>query len=291
MEIRQECARIVVTEPLLPLEDIERSLLKTYRKDVWAKFIKAIKNYNLIEPGDKVAVGISGGKDSLLMAKLFQQLHRYSDIPFDVVYLAMDPGFAKINLELLETNCKYLNIPLVIKKSNVFAVAGKIASDNPCYMCARMRRGFLYNAAKELGCNKLALGHHYDDVIETTMLNVLYGGQFKTMVPKIKADNFEEIELIRPLFYIKEKDIIRFTKSSGIQSMNCGCTVVASRTSSKRREIKEMINKLREINKEVDQSIFKAAENVNINAVLGYQYKDKKYDFNEIYKERNELDD
>ena len=288
MEIKQTCERIVVTEPLQPLKDIERSLLKTYRKETWSKFMKAIKNYDLIEPGDKIAVGISGGKDSLIMAKLFQQLHAHSDVPFEVVYLAMDPGFAKVNLELLEVNCHYLNIPLVIKKSEIFEVTGKIASDNPCYMCARMRRGFLYNAAKEMGCNKLALGHHFDDVIETTMLNILYSGQFKTMVPKIKADNFEGIELIRPLIYIKEKDIIRFTKASGIQSMNCGCTVVASKTSSKRREIKEMIEQLRLINPDVDASIFKAAENVNVNAVFGYQFKDKKYHFNDIYKERNE---
>ena len=287
MEIREVCERIVVTEPIQSLEQIERSIIKSYRKEIWAKFIKAIKDYNLVEEGDKVAVGISGGKDSLLMAKLFQELHKHADVKFDVVYLAMDPGFAPINLALLESNCKYLNIPLVIKKSNVFAVAGKIASDNPCYMCARMRRGFLYNAAQELGCNKLALGHHFDDVIETTMLNVLYGGQFKTMVPKITADNFDDIELIRPLFYIKEADIIRFTKANGIQSMNCGCTVVASKTSSKRREIKTMIAELRKIHPEVDQSIFKAAENVNINAVLGVQYEDKKYDFNAIYEERN----
>lgn len=287
MEIREVCERIVVTEPLQSLEQIERSIIKSYRKEIWAKFIKAVRDYKLVEEGDKVAVGISGGKDSLLMAKLFQELHRHSIVKFDVVYLAMDPGFAPINLALLESNCKYLNIPLVIKKSNVFAVAGKIASDNPCYMCARMRRGFLYNAAQELGCNKLALGHHFDDVIETTMLNVLYGGQFKTMVPKITADNFEDIELIRPLFYIKEADILRFTKTNGIQSMNCGCTVVASKTSSKRREIKNLIADMRKIHPEVDQSIFKAAENVNLNAVLGYQYEDKKYDFNEIYEERN----
>lgn len=287
MEIKEVCERIVITEPLQSVEHIERSIIKTYRKEIWSRFIKAIKDYKLVEEGDKVAVGISGGKDSLLLAKLFQELHKHSEIKFDVVYLSMDPGFAPINLALLESNCKFLNIPLVIKKSNIFAVAGKIASDNPCYMCARMRRGFLYNAAQELGCNKLALGHHFDDVIETTMLNVLYGGQFKTMVPKIAADNFEDIELIRPLFYIKEADIVRFTKNNGIQSMNCGCTVVASKTSSKRREIKNLITDLRKIHPDVDQSIFKAAENVNLNAVLGYQYEDKKHEFNDIYEERN----
>lgn len=287
MQIREVCERIVVTEPLQSLTFIERSIIKTYRKEIWSKFIKAIKDFKLIEAGDKVAVGISGGKDSLILAKLFQELHKHSIVEFDVVYLAMDPGFNPVNREQLEKNCKYLGIPLEVRKSSIFEVAGKIASENPCYMCARMRRGFLYNAAQELGCNKLALGHHFDDVIETTMLNVLYGGQFKTMVPKISADNFDNIELIRPMFYIKEADIIRFTQSSGIQAMNCGCTVVASRTSSKRKEIKDLITSLKKINPEVDQSIFKAAENVNINAVVGYQYEDKKYSFNEIYEERN----
>jgi tRNA(Ile)-lysidine synthase TilS/MesJ len=222
----------------------------------------------------------------LILAKLFQELKKHNKIPFEVVFLSMDPGFRDVNRELLENNCKYLNIPLEIRHSEIFKVVGKIAKENPCYMCARMRRGFLYNAAKELGCNKLALGHHFDDVIETTLLNMFYGGQFKTMVPKIKADNFEDIELIRPMMLVKEKDIIRWIKKSGIQSMNCGCTVVAEKTSSKRREIKELIDNLRKINPDIDQSIYTAATNVNVDAILGYVKNNEKIHFNQIYEER-----
>ncbi len=280
------CASILVEEPKQPLQEIEKSLTTTYRKDIFRPFVKAINEFNLVEPGDKIAVAISGGKDSLILAKLFQELKKHNKIPFELVFLSMDPGFNQINRESLESNCKYLNIPLELRESDIFEVIGKIAKENPCYMCARMRRGFLYNAAKELGCNKLALGHHFDDVIETTLLNMFYGGQFMTMVPKIEAQNFEDIELIRPLSLVKEKDIIRWIKKSGIQSMNCGCTVTAERTSSKRREIKELIESLRKINPDVDQSIYRAATNVNLNAILGYTKDNEKIHFNDIYKER-----
>ena len=282
----QECQTIIVENPKAPLLEIEKSLVTTYKKDIFRPFVKTINEYNLVEPGDKIAVGISGGKDSLILAKLFQELKKHNKIPFEVVFLSMDPGFRDVNRELLENNCKYLNIPLEIRHSEIFKVVGKIAKENPCYMCARMRRGFLYNAAKELGCNKLALGHHFDDVIETTLLNMFYGGQFKTMVPKIKADNFEDIELIRPMMLVKEKDIIRWIKKSGIQSMNCGCTVVAEKTSSKRREIKELIENLRKINPDIDQSIYTAATNVNVDAILGYVKNNEKIHFNQIYEER-----
>jgi tRNA(Ile)-lysidine synthase TilS/MesJ len=281
------CEAIIVETPKLPLDEIERSLTKTYRKDIFRPFVQAINDYELVEPGDKIAIGISGGKDSLLMAKLFQELKKHNKIPFELVFLSMDPGFRDVNLDLLKTNCEYLDIPLNIRNSDVFSVVQKIAFENPCYMCARMRRGFLYNAAKELGCNKLALGHHFDDVIETTLLNVFYNGTFKTMVPKIKAENFEDIELIRPMMYIKEKDIIRWTKRSGIQAMNCGCTVVAEKTSSKRREIKEMIDGLRKINPNVDAHIFNAGKNVNLEAILGYQKGTEKVDFNDLYRMRH----
>ena len=280
------CASILVEEPKQPLQEIEKSLTTTYRKDIFRPFVKAINEFNLVEPGDKIAVAISGGKDSLILAKLFQELKKHNKIPFELVFLSMDPGFNQINRESLEANCKYLNIPLELRESDIFEVIGKIAKENPCYMCARMRRGFLYNAAKELGCNKLALGHHFDDVIETTLLNMFYGGQFMTMVPKIEAQNFDDIELIRPLCLVKEKDIIRWIKKSGIQSMNCGCTVTAGRTSSKRREIKELIESLRKINPDVDQSIYRAATNVNLNAILGYTKDNEKIHFNDIYKER-----
>lgn len=277
------CETILVETPKLSLEAIEVSLTKTYRRDIFKPFVQAINQYRLVEPGDRIAVGISGGKDSLLLAKLFQALKRYNKFPFEVVFLSMDPGFRDVNRTLLESNCAYLNIPVVIKESKVFETVQKIAKENPCYMCARMRRGFLYQSAKELGCNKLALAHHFDDVIETTLLNVFYNGSFKTMVPKIKAENFEDIELIRPLMFVKEKDIIRFTKHSGIQAMNCGCTVVAEKTSSKRREIKHMIEGLRKIHPTIDQNIFNAAMNVNLEAILGYQKGDMKVDFNRIF--------
>jgi tRNA 2-thiocytidine biosynthesis protein TtcA len=284
----KSCETILVETPKLPLEAIEVSLTKTYRRDIFKPFVQAINMYHLVEEGDKIAVGISGGKDSLLLAKLFQALKRYNKFPFEVVFLSMDPGFRPVNRELLVSNCNYLNIPLVIKDSKVFETVGKIAKDNPCYMCARMRRGFLYNAAKELGCNKLALAHHFDDFIETTMMNMFYNGSFKTMVPKIKADNFEDIELIRPLMFVKEKDIIRFTKHSGIQAMNCGCTVVAEKTSSKRREIKQLIEQLKEINPSIDNNIFNAAMNINLEAILGYQKGDIKVDFNQIFQEMHQ---
>ena len=282
----QACQTIVVENPKLPLEDIEKSLTTTYKKDLFRPFVKAISEFELVEPGDKIAIAISGGKDSLILAKLFQELKRHNKFPFELVFLSMDPGFRDINRELLINNCHYLNIPLTIKDSDIFHVVQKIAKDNPCYMCARMRRGFLYQQAKDLGCNKLALGHHFDDVIETTLLNVFYNGQFKTMVPKIEAENFSDMELIRPMIYIKEKDIIRWIKRSGIQAMNCGCTVVAEKTSSKRREIKEMIDQMREHNPNVDLHIFNSATQVNLEAIYGYQKNTTKKHFNELYRER-----
>jgi len=285
----QACQTIVVENPKLPLEDIEKSLTTTYKKDLFRPFVKAISEFELVEPGDKIAIAISGGKDSLILAKLFQELKRHNKFPFELVFLSMDPGFRDINRELLINNCHYLNIPLTIKDSDIFHVVQKIAKDNPCYMCARMRRGFLYQQAKDLGCNKLALGHHFDDVIETTLLNVFYNGQFKTMVPKIEAENFSDIELIRPMIYIKEKDIIRWIKRSGIQAMNCGCTVVAEKTSSKRREIKELINQMREHNPNVDLHIFNSATQVNLEAIYGYQKNTTKKHFNELYRERRKM--
>ena len=283
----QACQTIIVENPKLPLADIERSLIKTYKKDIFRPFVQAINEYELIQPGDKIAVAISGGKDSLILAKLFQELKRHNKIDFELVFLSMDPGFRDINLELLVKNTEYLQIPLEIRKSEIFHVIGKIAKENPCYMCARMRRGFLYQAAKDLGCNKLALGHHFNDVIETTMMNMLYNGQFMTMVPKITAENFDDIELIRPMMFVKEKDIIRWIKHSGIQAMNCGCTVVAEKTSSKRREVKELIASLKKNQPDADQLIFNAATNVNLEAILGYHKNNKdKVHFNQIYDER-----
>ncbi|MDU3827934.1 MAG: tRNA 2-thiocytidine biosynthesis TtcA family protein, partial [Peptostreptococcus sp.] len=238
------CKVLVPEEDRKSLKEIEKSITKRYRKRLWSKFIKAIKTYELVQEGDKIAVAISGGKDSMLMAKMFQELKRHSPVNFELVYLAMDPGYHDSIRKLLEDNCEYLDIPLVTFDSQIFEVADRIASDYPCYMCARMRRGALYGKAEELGCNKLALGHHFDDVIETTMLNVLCAGNFKTMLPKLKSTNFEGIELIRPLYYIREEDIIRWMTYTGIWPLNCACMVAAKKTGNKRYEIKDLIKNL-----------------------------------------------
>lgn len=268
-----------------PLEEIERSIVKKYRKHLWTKFIKAVKDYQLIQEGDKIAVAISGGKDSLLMAKLFQELKKHPQINFELEFIAMDPGFNESNKHWLLDNCKYLDIPVKVFESGIFEVVDNIAGEYPCYMCARMRRGALYNKAQELGCNKLALGHHFNDVIETTMLNVLYSGNFKTMKPKLKSTNFKGIELIRPLYYIEENDIKKYTVNNGLSTMNCGCAVAAGKTSSKRREIKNLIAELKLNFNDVDKSIFKAAENVNIDSILGWEKSGKKYSFLDVYDE------
>ena len=266
-----------------PLVDIERSIIKTYRKHIWSKFIRAIKEYRLIQDGDKIAVAISGGKDSLLMAKLFQELYKYGNQNFEVEYIAMDPGYHPEIRQLLEENCEYLNIPIYIYKTDVFHVANRIAGDYPCYMCARMRRGALYGKAQELGCNKLALGHHFNDVIETTMLNLLCAGNFKTMMPKLKAKNFENMELIRPLYLIEEEYIKRFIQNSGILPLNCACMVAAKKIGSKRFEIKDLIENLKENFQNVDMSIFRATENVNMDAIIGWEKEGKKHSFLDCY--------
>jgi tRNA(Ile)-lysidine synthase TilS/MesJ len=279
------CELITPLCDIKPVEEIERSIIKKYRKKTWTKFIKAIKAFNLVEEGDKIAVAISGGKDSLLMAKMFQELKRHSQINFELEFIAMDPGFHESNRELLLNNCEYLNIPVKLFESGIFEIVEKISKDYPCYMCARMRRGSLYNKAKELGCNKLALGHHFNDVIETTMLNVLYSGNFKTMKPKLKAKNFQGLELIRPLYYIEEEDIKRFVKNNGLSTMNCGCIVAANKTSSKRKEIKDLIAELKKTFDDVDKSIFQAGQNVNMDSIVGWEKGGEKYSFLDIYDE------
>nr|WP_246566302.1 ATP-binding protein [Tissierella simiarum] len=268
------------------MAEIERSIIKRYRKHIWSKFIKAIKEYELIEDGDRIAVAISGGKDSLLMAKLFQELHRNGNQNFELEFIAMDPGYHPDIKELLIENCEYLNIPVHIYEANVFEVADRIAKDYPCYMCARMRRGALYGKAQELGCNKLALGHHFNDVIETTLLNLLCSGNFKTMLPKLKSQNYEGIELIRPLYYIEEVYIQRFIQNSGIWPLNCACMVAAKKIGNKRYEIKDLIEELKKNFKNVDMSIFRAAQNVNMDCILGWEKEGEKYSFLDFYDER-----
>lgn len=268
-----------------PVKEIERSIIKTYRKELWSSFIKGIKEYELVQEGDKIAVAVSGGKDSLLLAKLFQELQRHGNMKFELEFIAMNPGFHTINKERLKDNCNHLEIPIKIFETDIFEVVDKIANDYPCYMCARMRRGALYAKAQELGCNKLALGHHFDDIIETTMLNILYAGSYKTMVPKLKSKNFKGLELIRPMIYTKEKDIKRYTQNNGLSPMNCGCVVAAGKTSSKRKEIKDLIANLKETFDSVDMNIFRSAQNVNLDCILGYQKSGEKHSYLEFYDE------
>ncbi|WPC44701.1 tRNA 2-thiocytidine biosynthesis TtcA family protein [Clostridium sp. JS66] len=279
------CDILVPFNERKPLEEIERSITKTYKKKIWSKFVKAIKDYKLVEEGDKIAVAISGGKDSMLMAKLFQELHRHRQMNFQLEFIAMDPGYHKDIKKLLIDNCEYLNIPIEIFESGIFEVADRIAQKYPCYMCARMRRGALYTKAKELGCNKLALGHHFNDVIETTLLNVLYSGNFKTMLPKLKSTNFEGIELIRPLYYIEEENIQRFIQKSGIWPLNCACMVSAGKIGNKRYEIKDLIKELKKNFPQVDKSIFKSAQNVNMDSILGWQKNGEDHSYLEFYNE------
>lgn len=279
------CPRIIPEGEKKTLKDIERSIVKTYRKHIWSKFVKAVKEYNLIEEGDKIAVGISGGKDSMLMAKLLQELQRHGQVKFDLVFLAMDPGYHPEIKKLLIENCEHLDIPIHIYDSGIFEVVDRMAKDYPCYLCARMRRGSLYAKAQEFGCNKLALGHHYNDVIETTMLNILYAGNFKTMMPKLKAKNFANLELIRPMYYIEEDYIKKFINNAGIWPLNCACMVAAEKIGNKRYEIKDLIKQLKENFDGVEKSIFKAAENVSMDGILGWQKGDEKYSFLDVYDE------
>ncbi len=281
----QGCERLIPEEEKKTLEEIERSIVKRYRKKIWTKFVKAVKQYNLIEEGDKIAVAISGGKDSLLMAKLFQEIQKHGQIKFDLEFIAMDPGYHEQIRELLIDNCNYLNIPVHIYESGIFKVIDEKASEYPCYLCARMRRGSLYAKAQELGCNKLALGHHYNDVIETTLLNILYAGNFKTMLPKLKSKNFEGLELIRPMYFIEEDHIKRFINYSGIWPLNCACMVAAKKVGNKRFEIKDLIKQLKENFDGVDKSIFKAAENVSMDSILGWEKDGVKHSYLDFYNE------
>ena len=279
------CEILVPFSERKSLKEIEESITKIYRRNIWSKFVKAVKNYKLVEDGDKIAVAVSGGKDSLLMAKLFQQLKRTRQINFELEFILADPGYHEDIRKLMIDNCDHLNIPITAFNSGIFEIVDNIAKDYPCYLCAKMRRGALYSKAQELGCNKLALGHHFNDVIETTMLNVLYAGNFKTMLPKLRSDNFEGLELIRPMYYIEEEHIEEFTQSSGIWPLNCACMVAAEKTGNKRYEIKAMIKELKKDYKDVDKSIFKAGENVNLDAILGWRNKGEKYSYLDFYDE------
>ena len=260
--------------------EIERSIIKKFRKDIWSKFIKAISDYELIKENDNIMVCISGGKDSFLLAKCIQELIKHGKFPFTAHYVVMDPGYNKVNRQLIEKNAKLLNVPIEIFETNIFDVTAKVEG-NPCYLCARMRRGYLYSKAKELGCNKIALGHHFDDVIETTLLSMFYGSEIKTMMPKLHSDNFEGLELIRPLYLIKESAVLAWKKYNELIFINCACRFtencsIVDDGTSKRNEMKNLVNNLRKINPSIDNNIFTSMNNINLNCVLGTK-KDGKY--------------
>lgn len=262
-------------------EQVERSIIKTYRKDIWRKFTKAVTMYDLIKDNDKIAVCISGGKDSFLLAKCMQEIKKHGKINFDLEFIVMDPGYSQENLEKVQNNAKLLGIPVHIYKSDIFETLTSMDVKAPCYMCARMRRGHLYKFASSLGCNKIALGHHYNDVIETIMLGILYNGEIVSMLPKIKSRNFPGMELIRPLYLVRESAIINWLKYNELEFINCACPL--KKEDSKRAEIKELIKNLRETNKFVEYNIFKSVENININQVMGYIKDDKRYNYYDEY--------
>ena len=269
-------------------ERIERSIIKTYHKQLWTPFINALKQYELIAPGDKIAVCISGGKDSMLLAKLMQQLHRHSDVPFELEYLVMDPGYAPANRAKIEENAEILGVPVTIFESDIFAVANG-AEKNPCYLCARMRRGALYAKAQELGCNKIALGHHRDDVIETTVMAMFYGAQLQGMMPKLHSTNFPGMELIRPLYCVREEDIVAWAKHNELEFLQCACrftertATAGHETESKRKEVKQLIRTLRETNPDLESNLFHAIHAVNLDMFPGWKTKGEKHSFLETY--------
>lgn len=268
-------------------KEIERSIITTYRGKLWSKFIKAIKEYQLIKPNDKICVCMSGGKDSFVMAKLFQELKRHSDFEFEVEYLVMNPGYNQKNLDVIKNNLELMKIDAVIKDTDIFEIAN-LQEKSPCYLCAKMRRGALYKLAKELGCNKIALGHHFDDVIETTLMNMLNVGSFQTMLPKLHSQNYEKMELIRPLYYIREKDIINWKNYNGLEFIACACKLTdnilkENITSSQRLNTKMLIKELTKYNPFVEKNIFKSTTNVYIDKILGYKKDGQNISFLDNY--------
>ena len=268
---------------------VEQSLQNKFPKNIWAALTKALKQYELVKENDRIAVCISGGKDSMLMAKLFQELHRHSDFPFEVKFIVMDPGYSTANRNVIEENARKLKIPIEIFESDIFDSVYNIEK-SPCYLCARMRRGHLYNYAKSLGCNKIALGHHYDDVIETILMGMLYGAQIQTMMPKLHSTNFEGMELIRPLYLVREDDIKAWRDYNGLHFIQCACKFTDTCTTcnneenrSKRVEIKQLIAKLKQTNPEVEKHIFKSVENVNIDTVIAWKKGGEKHHFLDSY--------
>ena len=273
-------------------EEIEKSIMTTYIKIIWNKFTKSIRDYDLIQDGDKIAVCISGGKDSMLMAKCFQELKRHGKIDFDVVYLVMNPGYNEENKQKIISNAELLNIPITMFESNIFNCVYKI-DNNPCYICARMRRGYLYKEAKKLGCNKIALGHHFDDVIETILMGMLYGSQIQTMMPKLHSTYHEDMELIRPMYWVKEESIISWVNRNNLEFIQCACRFTEEYTKndnadgkSKREEVKRLIKSLKENYKNIDINIFRSVENVNLNTIISYKKDDVVHHFLDDYDKK-----
>ena len=263
---------------LEPSQNIERSIMKKYRKELWNPFIKAVKNYELVQENDKIAVCISGGKDSMLMAKLMQLLQRYGDVPFELTFLVMDPGYNEKNRKKIEENAKILNVPITVFETNIFDVANSV-DKSPCYLCARMRRGYLYSRAKELGCNKIALGHHFDDVIETTLIGMFYASQLKAMIPKLHSTNFEGMELIRPLYFTREQSVIDWAEYCGLTFLPCDCPAKKLESDTKRAEIKQLIASLAANNPQIEANIFNAVKNVDPAKLLGWRDANGKHNF------------
>lgn len=272
--------------------EIERSLIKKFRKSIWRPFTKAVQRYELIKEGDKIAVCISGGKDSMLLAKLMQELCRHGKFHFELVFLCMNPGYNEDNWKIIQNNAKVLGIPLTVFESDIFDVVAGI-DQNPCYLCARMRRGYLYSRAKELGCNKIALGHHFDDMIETVLMGMLYSGKIETMMPKLHSKNFEGMELIRPMYMVKEEDIKAWRDYHGLHFIQCACrftencATCGGAKDSKRDEMKKLIAQFRQTSDVIEYNIFNSVHNVNLRTIIGYHKDDMKYNFLDDYDEQN----
>ena len=268
---------------------IERSIITRFRKEIYARVVKAVSDYQMIKENDNIMVCISGGKDSFLLAKCIQELERHGKVKFSAHYVIMNPGYSDKHLKLIMDNAKLLDVPVEVFESDIFEVVNTVSSKSPCYLCARMRRGHLYNKAQELGCNKIALGHHFDDVIETTLLSMFYGSECKTMMPKLHSDNYPGIELIRPLYLVREADILSWKRYNELEFINCACKFTeriapqGKETESKRKEIKELIKNLREVNPNVDWNIFTSMSNVNMNCILGWHKDSEEHTFLETY--------
>lgn len=280
-----------MSRELSPREIAERSLIKTYRKSLWNPFIAAVKRYELVEPEDRIAVCISGGKDSMVLAKLMQELQRHTDHPFSLTFLVMDPGYRPENRALIEANAALLGIPVIIFESDIFEVTTQVKK-NPCYLCARMRRGFLYAKAQELGCNKIALGHHFSDVVETTLLGLFYGAQLQAMPPKLRSKNFPGMELIRPLYCVHEDAIIAWKNYNHLQFLQCACRFTEARDAagdgigeSKRQEMKLLLRELKKTNPNIEKSIFRAIHGVQLDTFPGFKYHGRAYSFLERYRD------